>query len=53
MDIGIVSGLVMLVTWGVWTFGYDAPGYAHLLLTGGVALIIWRVVNRGSAPDPR
>lgn len=53
MDIGIVSGIVMLVTWGAWTFGFDVPGYAHLLLTGGVALIIWRVVNRGSAPDSR
>jgi hypothetical protein len=49
MDTGIVAAIVMLVTWAAWTFGFDAPGYAHLLLTGGVALLIWRVVDRGSA----
>ena len=49
MDIGIVTAIVMLVTWGAWTFGFEAPGYAHLLLTGGVALLIWRIVTRGSA----
>ena len=49
MDIGIVTAIVMLVTWAAWTFGAGAPGYAHLLLTGGVALLIWRVVTRGSA----
>ncbi len=53
MDIGIVSSVVMLVTWAVWTFGFNAPGFAHLLLTGGVALLIWRVVTRGSAEPGR
>lgn len=53
MDIGIVTSIVMLVTWGIWTFGFDAPGFAHLLLTGGVALLIWRVVKLGSAPGTR
>ena len=50
MDIGIIAGIVMLVIWAVVTFGYNGPGWIHLLLTLGVTLIIWRVVVRGNRP---
>lgn len=50
MDAGIVIAVVMLVTWAIATFGFEAPGIVHILLTGGVALLIWRIVVRGTTP---
>ena len=41
------ASIVMLVVWAVWTYGFDpAPGWVHLLLTGGVFLLIWAIVAR-------
>ena len=51
MDAGILGAIVLLVIWAVATFGYEAPGWMHLLLTAGVFLLIWRIVVRGT-PDP-
>jgi hypothetical protein len=34
------------VLWGVGTFAFEAPGYIHMLLTGGVFLLVWRIVKR-------
>lgn len=51
MDKGILLAIAMLVTWGIATFKYEAPGLVHLLLTAGVALLIHRIVDRG-APKP-
>jgi hypothetical protein len=48
MDLGILVALVMLVVWGVWTFAFSAPGFAHILLTAGVFLLIYRIVVRGT-----
>ena len=51
MDLGLLAAVAMLVIWAVLTFVVnDAPGMTHALLTGGVALLIWRVVRRGEAP---
>ena len=44
--------LVMLVAWAVWTFVFEAPGWAHILLTGGVFLLIWAIVAAGDPPAP-
>ncbi|HET7583891.1 MAG TPA: hypothetical protein VFK13_03235 [Gemmatimonadaceae bacterium] len=44
--------IIMLVGWGIWTFGFEAPGWVHLLLTLGVFFLIWHVVLRGT-PDAR
>lgn len=53
MDLGIVLSIVLLIVWAVLTFIVnDAPGITHALLTGGVALLIWRVVKR-SEPAAR
>ena len=42
--------IVMLVGWAVWTFAFDpAPGWASMLLTAGVFLLIWAIVARGDA----
>jgi hypothetical protein len=54
MDPGIIAALAMLVVWGVGTFAFDAPGWIHLLLTVGVFLLIWRIVQRDTrAPGER
>ena len=48
MDLGILVALAMLVGWAVWTFAFSAPGFAHVLLTAGVFLLIYRIVVRGT-----
>lgn len=48
MDLGIAAALVILAVWGVWTFAASAPGWAHILLTIGVFLLIYRIVVRGT-----
>ncbi|HEU4997247.1 MAG TPA: hypothetical protein VFT29_20660 [Gemmatimonadaceae bacterium] len=51
MDLGIIAAIVMLIVWAVVTFVVNnAPGITHALLTGGVALLIYRVVKRGDRP---
>ena len=46
MDVGIIAAIGMLVLWGVGTFVFEAPGYIHMLLTGGVFLLVWRIVKK-------
>jgi hypothetical protein len=48
MDVGVVTAVAMLLVWGVWALAFDGPGWIHLLLTFGVALLIFRVVARGT-----
>ena len=48
MDKGILLAVALLVIWGIATFRYEAPGVVHLLLTAGVALLIYRIVDRGA-----
>ena len=52
IDLGIVTGIAMLVLWAIATFAFEAPGWVHGLLTAGVFLIIYRIVARGT-PAPR
>jgi hypothetical protein len=52
MDLGIVIAVIMLAFWGVWTFLFNAPGWAHLLLTAGVFLLFYRIVARGTSGFP-
>ncbi len=43
----------MLAVWAAGTWA-DGPGWIHLLLTGGVFLLIWRIVTRAQrAAVPR
>lgn len=53
MDVGLISGLVMLVLWAVGTFLFDAPGWINLLLSVGVFVVIWRIVVRDTARTNR
>lgn len=46
MDVGIIAAIGMLVLWGVGTFAFDAPGYIHILLTGGLCMLVWRIVKK-------
>jgi hypothetical protein len=50
MDLGIIAGIILLIGWAIATFFLDAPGWVHIFLTGGVTLLIWRIVKRGT-PD--
>jgi hypothetical protein len=52
MDAYLIAGIVMLLAWGGVTYSTDAPGWIHLLLTGGVFLIIWRIVARDTPSGP-
>lgn len=52
MDIGILAAIVMLAGWAVWTFAFNAPGWAHIFLTVGVFLLIYRIVVRGTPGYP-
>ena len=47
---GVPLSLVVLAGWAVATFMYEAPGWVHMLLTGGVFLLIYSIVVRGT-PD--
>jgi uncharacterized membrane protein len=51
MDLGILSALALLVVWAAGTFAFDAPGWIHLLLTLGVFLLIYRIVQAPSRDE--
>jgi hypothetical protein len=38
----------MLIIWALVTFMTSAPGWIHILLTMGMALLIYRIVVRGT-----
>ena len=52
MDFYMLAGIAMLVAWGGITYTTEAPGWIHLMLTGGVFLIIWRIVVRDTPSGP-
>jgi hypothetical protein len=52
MDVGIIAAIAMLLVWGIGTVAFDAPGWLHILLMGGLFLLIHRIVVRGT-PDPK
>jgi hypothetical protein len=52
MDLGLVAGVAMIIVWAIGALVLDAPGWIHLLLTLGVALIIYRVVVRDPTGRP-
>lgn len=52
MDLGIIGSLLLLVGWAVLTLAFGAPPVSNALLTGGVFLLIWRIVVRGTPAPP-
>jgi predicted alpha/beta hydrolase len=52
MDRYILAAVVMLAVWAGVTFTTEAPGWIHLLLTAGVALLIGRIVARNTPAGP-
>ena len=48
MDRYIIAAVIMLIVWAFVTFTTEAPGAIHLLLTGGMFLLIYRIVIRGT-----
>jgi hypothetical protein len=53
MDVYLIAAVVMLLAWAGITFTTDAPGWIHLLLTGGVFALIWRIVTRDTPAGPK
>ena len=53
MDLYIVGAVLMLVAWAAVTLTSNASGWMNLLLTGGVFLLIWRIVSRSTPPGPK
>jgi len=53
MDGYLIAAVVTLVAWAGITFTTEAPGWIHLLLTGGVFGLIWRIVWRGTPAGPK
>ena len=53
MDIYIAGALALLLVWFGLVTTTDAPGWVHLLLTGGMFLLIWRIVCRGTPSAPQ
>jgi hypothetical protein len=49
MDPALFGAIVMLVVWAAGTFFFDAPGWINLLLSGGMFVLIWRIVVRNAA----
>ena len=45
---GVPLSLIVLAAWAAATFMYEAPGWIHMLLTGGVFLLIYSIVVRGT-----
>ena len=48
MDLWILAAIAVLVIWAVATFAFVAPGAVHFLLTVGMTMLIWRIVDRAS-----
>lgn len=40
--------IAFLVFWALMTFRFGGPGWAHLFLTLGVFLLIWRITAGGT-----
>ena len=40
--------IAMLVFWAVMTFAFSGPGWAHLFLSLGLFILIWRIVAGGT-----
>ena len=53
MDIYITGAVALLLVWLGLVMTTDAPGWVHLLLTGGMFLLIWRIVVRGTPSGPQ
>ncbi|HEX8726269.1 MAG TPA: hypothetical protein VF737_12855 [Gemmatimonadaceae bacterium] len=46
MDLGILAALGLIAVWAVVALGFNGPGWIHLLLTVGIAMLIWRIAAR-------
>jgi hypothetical protein len=53
MDIWIAGAVALLVAWAAMVLTTEAAGWVHLMLTGGLFLLIWRIVVRGTPSGPR
>ena len=53
MDLWIAGAVALLLVWLGLVTTTDAPGLVHLLLTGGMFLLVWRIVVRGTPSGPR
>lgn len=52
-DLGVLLSLLMLIVWAVGALVYDGPGWIHLLLTVGLTVLIWRIVENADRKQSR
>ncbi len=52
MDLWYLAAAALLVVWAGLTLGTAAPGWVNALLTAGVFVLIYRVVQRGTERRP-
>ncbi len=52
MDLGILVAIGLIIVWAIVALGFNGPGWIHLLLTVGVAMIFWRAAARGKRAKP-
>ena len=42
-------GVALIVVWGIATVATQAPGWVHVLLSAGLALLVYGIVKPGAA----
>lgn len=47
------AGIGLIAIWAIATIMYEAPGWIHLLLTAGVALVVYGVVQSSGTKTKR
>ena len=55
MDLGIIIAIIVLIVWAIGALVMQGHGWIHLLLTGGVSLLIFRIVvstRRDKSKEP-
>ena len=53
MDLWIAGAVALLVGWAALVLTTEAAGWVHMMLTGGLFLLIWRIVARDTPSGPR
>ena len=44
--LAIPIAIIVLALWAIGTFYFEAPGWFHGLLTGGIFLLLWGIISR-------
>ena len=53
MDLLTITGVLMLIVWGLGAFAFEAPGFIHLFLSLGVFFLIFGAIKRSEKARSR